>query len=343
MLGELRARAARRWSIVRRRPRLHWAIAISAPAGPAGEVWGDLYFADDLAASLRRRGQVVHVDRLGERIRPYPRMRDDVVLQLVGLHRPLPVEGAVNLLWVISHPELVTDEVLVLDWDVRYAASSTWGRARSRPGAPVLPLLQATDPERFTPAPSGDEVGTDVLFVGKTRGVHRAVVRDAVEAGADLVIYGDGWGEYIDLRYVRAEFLPNDQVPAVYRGARVVLNDHWPEMAEAGFVSNRLFDAVAAGAIVVSDRVAGLPDEFGASVRVYQGVDELRALLDPDAPGWPDRAARLATAAAVAREHSFDRRADELLEAALAARAVRRGRQRRRSLRAAARARRTTA
>jgi hypothetical protein len=316
----VRWRARRAVAGLRGRPRLTWAIRVSAPAGPSGDVWGDVFFADDLAAALRGLGQEVFVDRLDERIRPVPRRRDDVVLELTGLRRPQPEPGAVNVVWVISHPDDVTREELS-GFDLRYAASGSWAAETSRSlGMPVRPLLQATAPRRFTPRPSGDELPSDVLFVGTTRNVFRPMVRDALAVGADLTVYGHGWEAYIDPSLVAAAHLPNARLPDAYRGARVVLNDHWQDMADRGFLSNRLFDAVASGTRVVSDPVAAADVDFGGAVRVAASAEELADLLDPGAPGWPDRATMLAVAERVARDHSFERRAETLLSDVLAVR-----------------------
>lgn len=312
------ARTSRRLSIVLGRPRLTWAVKISAPDDWTGDVWGDVFYADDLAASLRRLGQTVYVDRFESRRRPVQRVPDDVVVHLVGLRPPVLVPGAVNILWVISHPELLGDAELGLDWAARFAASVDWAERMSVPGREVQPLLQATDPGRFHPEPGEQDIAA--LFVGKTRAVFRPIIRDALEVGADLTIYGDGWEEFIDTSYVAAEFLDNAEVPAAYRRARVVLNDHWDDMARDGFVSNRLFDAVATGARVISDDVRGLPTEFGGSVQIYRSTEELAALLDPASPRWPSPAALLLNAAATARAHSFDDRARALLATALSAR-----------------------
>jgi spore maturation protein CgeB len=150
----------------------------------------------------------------------------------------------------------------------------------------------------------------------------RAVVGDAVAAGADLTVFGDGWERFIDGDHVAADHLDNDRVPAAYRGARIVLNDHWPDMARLGFYSNRLFDAVAAGARVVSDRVDGLEDVLGPSARTYGSLDELRALLDPQSSLWPDADVLASNAARVAAEHSFAARARTLLADVLDVRGV---------------------
>jgi len=108
------------------------------------------------------------------------------------------------------------------------------------------------------------------------------------------------------------EFLPHAQLPLAYASARVVLNDHWRDMAEQGFLSNRLFDAVAAGAAVVSDGATGLADVFGSSVRIWGDADDLGRILGPDGV-LPTTTERRDAAARIARDHSFRDRAEVLL------------------------------
>ncbi len=60
----------------------------------------------------------------------------------------------------------------------------------------------------------------------------------------------------------------------------IVLCDHWPDMRAAGFRSNRLYDALACGALVVCDRVAGLDGSLGDAVLTYEGRAELRPLIE---------------------------------------------------------------
>jgi O-antigen biosynthesis protein len=93
-------------------------------------------------------------------------------------------------------------------------------------------------------------------------------------------------------------------------------------MRELGFVSNRLFDAVASGARVVSDEVAGLDELFGRSVQVYRTPEDLVRLANMYEPDevFGDDAERRAVAERVHREHSFLARAARLLEIAVEAR-----------------------
>ncbi|MFC5675816.1 glycosyltransferase family protein [Aeromicrobium endophyticum] len=303
-------------------PRLRWAVKIAAQGGPHGDVWGDTYFADDLVRSLRAWGQEAFVDRRGAHQRPGVDHLDDVTLTLRGRWPAVAQPGATNVLWVISHPDEVPVDELRQGFDLVYSAGRAWAdQASAETGREVRTLLQATDAGRFTP--EGEAMpGVGTLFVGRTRKVMRPVVGDAAAAGADLTVFGDGWEQFIDPTHVAADHLDNERVPAAYRGARIVLNDHWPDMARLGFYSNRLFDAVAAGARVVSDRADGLEDVLGPSARTYGSLDELRALLDPGSSLWPGADVLASNAARVAAQHSFDARARVLLADVLDARGV---------------------
>jgi hypothetical protein len=303
-------------------PRLRWAVKIAAQGGPRGDEWGDTYFAADLVRGLRSWGQEVFVDRRGAHERPGVDHLDDVTLTLRGRWPAVVQPGATNVLWVISHPDEVPLDELGQGFDLLYSAGRVWAeQTTATTPHDVRTLLQATDTSRFTP--DGDVMGgLGTLFVGRTRKVMRPVVGDALAAGADLTIFGDGWERFIDPAHVAADHLANELVPSAYRGARIVLNDHWADMARLGFYSNRLFDAVASGAKVVSDPVDGLEDLFGPSVRTYRTPDELRALLEPGSSAWADAATIAANAARVAAEHSFAARAKVLLADVLDARGV---------------------
>ena len=104
-------------------------------------------------------------------------------------------------------------------------------------------------------------------------------------------------------------------LPRHYASAEVVLNDHWDSMRENGFVSNRIFDVLACAAPLVTDRVAGLPDEIAAGCHFFgDGVP----LKDAVAAAAPRRAEapgrrRCGSPSWCAAHHSFDARAEAIL------------------------------
>lgn len=296
-------------------PTLRWAIKVAAQYGRLGDRWGDTIFARSVADALRALGQEVVVDHRGEFMRESA-SHDDVALVIRGLEQYQPDPSQVSLLWVISHPELVTAEEAAA-YDRVLAASVSWAHERTKHwGIEVEPLLQATDPALFTPASAQPDTGEELVFVGNSRHEMRPMVRDAAAKGLPLAVYGRDWPEVgLPAESVRAEHVPNSELSALYRSSGVVLNDHWDSMRTEGFLSNRLFDAAASGARVITDDVAGLGDIFGASVQPAASPDDLlrlATLSDPDAV-FGDEQARLAVALRVRREHSFAARATRLL------------------------------
>lgn len=311
--------------VVERTPQLRWAIKNPAPRLDTADLWGDTHFARLLADALERLGQQVVVDIRPAFHRP-TRVHDDVTLTLRGRAAYDPTPGETSLLWVISHPELV-DRDEAARFDRVLAAGTAWaGEVSRRWGIRVDPLLQATDPAAFHPDLAGPDTGHRVLFVGSSRKQLRPLVRDAVAAGLPLSVFGRQWEGLIPAEYVKGEYLPNAELGAAYRSAGVVLNDHWEDMRTEGFLSNRLFDAVAAGARVVTDDVAGLRDVFGETVQVARDAEDMRRLAgatDLDAVFGSDEVRR-EWASRIHREHSFDARARTLIDLVLEIRAHRR-------------------
>jgi hypothetical protein len=303
----------------RKRPRdphkLRWAIKTPVPAGPGGQSWGDLYFAQEIAASLKKLGHEARVDLRTDVINSES-ADDDVILVLRGVERIRPQAGAINLLWVISHPSRISKHELKA-FDAVFAASNSWAqKTTQKTGIQVTPLLQATNPEKFNPTLGLPDSGHEVLFIGNTRNEFREVIKDCIEAGFSPAIYGKDWDRFVSQELIAGEFVSNDEVASKYRSAGIVLNDHWPDMAREGFYSNRLFDAVASGGRVVSDYVEGAEELFEGAVKTYSSTSELAMLCALENRGaWGSNEEIVARANRIGQIHSFDQRAKELVKA----------------------------
>jgi Glycosyl transferase family 2/Glycosyl transferases group 1 len=331
--GRLPVDAAQRWAsmgydliglattgraqVIRRRDRRppRWAIKVGPPTVARRESWGDWHFALALKAALERLGQEVVVDCRDAWYRDTTG-DDDIALVLRGVTAYEPDSRHVNLLWVISHPEQVSlDEASAFDHV--FAASEPWaGDVSSRYGVPVEPLLQCVDPARFHPVEPDPARRHPVLFVGNARGV-RPSVAAARDAGLAVAVYGLRWEGLLPPGWWQGTYVPNAELPALYRAAGVVLNDHWDDMKAHGFLSNRLFDLVACAARIVTDDVVGLADVFGSSVLTYDTpssmADAVRMLADE---GPAEAAEREGLSLRVRHDHSFDARAARLIEVA---------------------------
>jgi spore maturation protein CgeB len=154
----------------------------------------------------------------------------------------------------------------------------------------------------------------EVAVVAKSRDVYRTAVADAISVGLRPAIYGSGWDALVDRALVASEYVANEDLPVVYSSIGVLLNDHWRDMRERGFVSNRLFDALACGTPVISDDMPEITEIFGDLVRTYHDPAELRALVEAtlaDPVAARERAAR--GGELVRQQHTFDQRAAQFV------------------------------
>jgi len=297
----------RRWVDARR-----IGVMIQATDWEDAATSGDYHFARALQRQFARRGLPATVYLRPDWKAPVS-TRDDVLIHLWGRY---PVErrsGQAMLLWILYHPELVTDELLAA-YDLVLVASDRFATTiATRSAAPVVPLHQAADPERFRPGMSGP--AHELLFVGNSRGVRRPILDDITPTRYDLAVYGGGWPpDLLDPAYLRGSSVPNGELPAYYGSAAIVLNDHWQESAEAGFLNNRLYDVLASGGFVISDAVDGLREEFDDGVVAYHDAADLVRLVDhylADPAARAERAER--GRRAVLERHTFSHRVDEIL------------------------------
>jgi hypothetical protein len=298
-----------------------WCLNICAPNWWSARSWGDLHFARAIQQELARRGHAaaIHVIDQWEQSRDE---RFDVVVHLKGLTTYEPNPAQVNMLWNISHPEKLTDAECEGSDVVLVASEAFAATLRERVGVPVAVLEQATDPDVFFP--EADEAhARDLVFVGNSRKVMRRILADLLPTGHDLAVWGGDWDGLIDAEHIVGTYLPNAEVRRAYSSAAIVLNDHWDDMREHGFASNRLYDAVACGALVVSDRLEGLEERFGGAVVTYDTADELRTIVDHFLAHPQERAARAAAGRElVLARHTFAHRVDALLAHAGTARAA---------------------
>ncbi|MDQ4215372.1 glycosyltransferase [Microbacterium capsulatum] len=290
----------------RRDSRLRWAIKTSAPAGPAGDVWGDTHFAQGLAAALRRRGHEVVIDAFPAANRASSYL-DDVHLVVRGPFRITPPRSGVRIEWIISHPDEIT-RAEAAEFDLRFAVSPGWSaRTSERWGLSVEPLLEATDRDKFYPR--GVERTGEVVFVGTARGIPRPSVVAPLAAGVDVRVYGPDWRGFIPAQAIAAPTIANEDLSERYESASVVLNDQWPAMRREGFMAMRPFDVVAAGGRVVSEHITGLAEIFRGALVEYEDEAELVRLLRGDLDArFPSQDELSEIAAYVRAEHSFDAR-----------------------------------
>ena len=298
-------------------PHLTWLIKNPAPNDHNGKKWGDYHFGKGLAKYLERLGQTVHTDY-------HPNWdtgkRADVVLVLRGIYPYVPKDRKMmHILWNISHPENISSEEYER-YDVVCTASRSHAEMlRKKISRPVHDLLQCTDHELFnTQFAVKDEQRYDFIFVGGNYARKRYGVLWALELGVPLKIWGRNWETDISSEHIIQNYIDNDKLPFLYGRAKATLNEHWPDMLQFGFMSNRILDALACGLPVISDYHEDFKKVFPREILFYTNKEELAWCINKVNFSYEDVISK--TSAAVTRVHeefSFKKRAEELMNIVL--------------------------
>ena len=297
-----------------------WVIKCPAPDSEKKVRWGDYAYAVALKRYLDRMGKYTVIDLYED----WNCEEDaDVVLVLRGreFYRPdRRNEKCLYIMWNISHPEMVTEEEYQL-YDVICVGSLHYAKElQKKITVPVVPLLQCTDTELFYPDQEAEKHrGKDYLFIGNSRNVARPCVLWAAKDKLPLKIWGAGWKAMLgpDKTMVQDVFIENSDIPALYRSARVTLNDHWKDMLDYQFVNNRIFDALACGLPVISDCCDELREIFPDAVLYYSNKEEFQKCVAQLENDYDAIKARVdAQWPMIKEKYSFEARAKELVEIA---------------------------
>lgn len=289
--------------------RFNIAIKIFAPYQDR-DAWGDYHYAESLAEALQALGHRVRIDFRGQWY-AQPVSADDVAIVLRGLEAYVPRPTQISLFWGISHPDTVPLQEYDAYQGVFIASRSYAEFLEMLLRRPVHTMWQSTDNKRFFPppepsaAPSSSPQG---IFIGNSRREYRQIVRWAVEAGLPLEVIGQDWEAYLPKGMIRAANAPNKELAALYGSASFVLNDHWASMRDFGYVSNRVFDVLAAGGQLISDKLASIEALFGDAVISVSSAEELSLAVSGGAMNR-DEAVRRRLSENVHQQHSFAQRA----------------------------------
>ncbi|MBM5825619.1 MAG: hypothetical protein FJ054_09725 [Cyanobacteria bacterium M_surface_10_m2_119] len=292
----------------------HLDLLIAAPSDPEAHAgWGDVHFARGLQLGLQQLGvtsRLLYRDNHGKAPPPPP---GSSLLVLRGKYAP-PASWlarqayACKALWLISWPLDPTAAELAAYDRLFVASTQDTPRIARLSGRPASPLLQATG---FWHVGRPEPASGGVLFVGNTRGVSRPIVRAFHRAGLPLELIGAGWEE-LGLQ-PEASSIANHKLPARYRRALAVLNDHHQAMADYGYLNNRVFDVLACAVPVITDIAPGCPPDLEAAVVRHPDSADPRASLEQARALRAQPLLLSRVARCVRQQHSFVARARQLL------------------------------
>jgi glycosyltransferase involved in cell wall biosynthesis len=289
------------------------AIKIGCPRPELKDNWGDYHFATSIAQAIIKKGLKARVDFLHNW--ESSATPNDINLVVRGLSRFKPNPETINLMWLISHPQKVANEELS-QYDYVFIASESYANTLREQGRRnCSTLMQCTDPNRFYPRQKKEDRKTDLLFVANSRKVLRDLPAEAIKRDIPITIYGEMWEDLVPANWVKGSKILNAELPDYYSAANIVLNDHWADMRELGFVSNRIFDALACGSVVVSDEIQGIPEDLRKGCVFYSGSNSLESAIKEARKIRAQNPEDWTVLSDITRnQHSFDSRVSLILE-----------------------------
>lgn len=245
----------------------------------------------------------------------------EVELVIRGTHSYKPSADNFCAYWLL-YPRRGKIKPDIADANHVFVASTSFSQtvSTSISSKGVSPLHQCTDMNYLHDINTANEFFDDadkrVVFVGlgTERRKRNGAAMTAIQAGYDVSVWGKEWQNLPD-GFWKGEYVPNERLGMLYASAGVVLNDHLPEMKVNGFVNNRIYDVLASGSPLITDKVTEIPDEFLPFVYLYDDVTSMKDCLDKALNEGPDmKKRRLEFAMYIQEHHSFDARAKEIVE-----------------------------
>ncbi len=275
--------------------------------------WGDLYFGRALGDAFESEGFSVAQQFWEEWNDAHSA---DLLVLLRGIRPVEALKGAFKqrAIWIISHPEAVEDSELA-HFDRVFCASHAHAEHLKQRGFHAEALLQCTDERVFFPRQrSLSTMSNQFVFVGNTRGKYRMIVEKSMDNPLPLRVWGLGWkNENAELSVV-GPYMPNNSLGDLYGNSMCILNDHHKDMTKFGYVNNRVFDALACGAPVITEPHPGLDHLGFKGIKIIADSDDFNSEIDEFLINYERyQAGALLDAALISERHTFKHRARKMI------------------------------
>jgi len=279
---------------------------------------GDVFVALGLARALDKRGWGVSFSAIEDWEKALDPATTVTISMLSGAAPWDDDHPAVRIGWVRNATDEWVHQPHLQDFDALLASSAlSADRLRSVFDGAVDVMPIAVDPELFQDRRL--ERSVDVCVTASYWGHERRLFEDLRNLGSGIEVewYGqnltslEGIPPHVSIR----EPVDYLAIPNLYARSKIVLDDVAPAAREHGSQNSRLFEALAAGALVVTNLDTGLSELGLDEVPVVHDQEDLEDLLRhllEDPQELRARAQRLR--AIVMRDHTFAQRAETFCE-----------------------------
>ena len=269
-------------------------VGLKISAADNWETWGDYILGNDLKIGLESIGCSV-LPAYMDNLYPEHAKNTDIDIYMHGFVPFNPKKNKTNVLYLYypletanmhkyknientKEPYWYSLQTELWDYDLIAVASPTYQKEIEKLGIKTIFTPQFTNPQKFY-YEYDENAAHDILFVGRP-GYERISAKWAIESGFDVALYGEGWEGKAPKELIKGIYIDNKKLHKYYASAKIVLNDTRQDMKKYGFISNRIFDATASGAFVISDYMPEIEKFYGDSIPMFKTKEDLKKLLD---------------------------------------------------------------
>jgi spore maturation protein CgeB len=210
----------------------------------------------------------------------------------------------------ISHPGFRSYDIIL----VPSTTASKYVEENTGIKSFIMPL--ATNSDRFdsqiTPK---EEYICDYCFTGSYWNYDREIEQMLDPKGLPykFKLYGKNWDNSEKFKEYYHGFVNYTNLPEVYASTKLVIDDANNATKQYGSVNSRVYDALAAGAMVITNGKAGAEEIFNGELPVFSSKDELNELINHYLKNEEERIMKIKRLQKIVLEnHSYDNRAFEL-------------------------------
>ncbi len=250
---------------------------------------GDYFSALELGEGLKKLGwQISFLSKEGPGYWYEVNEDVDVVISMLDIFNPRRIRSFNGSIIKIAWPRNWFDRWVInpgfKEYDLVLAPSTTaieYIKDNSAKKSFLFPI--ATNPTRFNSniAQNNDYL-CDYCFTGSYWNYPREIMDmlEPEELSYTFKLFGKNWDKIEKFKKYYKGFVNYSKLPEVYASTKIVIDDANTATKEYGAVNSRVFDALACGALIITNGEKGAKETFKDKLPVFKSKNELNKLID---------------------------------------------------------------
>ena len=250
---------------------------------------GDYFTALEFGEGLKKFGwQIDFLPKNGSKYWYEVDEDVDVLISLLDVYDPRRIRCSNEFLIKIAWPRNWFDRWVshpgFKNYDMVFAPSKTaleYIKDKINVNPFLLPI--ATNSNRFNGnIPKKEEYECDYCFTGSYWDYPREIVEmlEPEQLPYKFNLYGKNWNKINKFQQYYHGFINYSKLPEVYASTKIVIDDANNATKKYGAVNSRVFDALACGALVITNGDMGAEETFKGKLPVFNSKEELNQLID---------------------------------------------------------------